>query len=185
MSKLRNILNDKDNQLEDDKKSLHERLNQEKQDKIKAENEINILTSTLKIVNEKEIHLEEELRETREKVAELQELKQQTFTNLQETQKKFDESKNQVDRSEALKVSLTENIKQLEVENQTLTAEANQIESKNKHLETNLLNVKYELDSQKIKITSLQNENRDFDEQIGYWQSRYDDLQGMHSKKRV
>ena len=40
-------------------------------------------------------------------------------------------------------------------------------ESKNKHLESNLLNAKYEIDSQKIRISSLQNENRDFEEQIG------------------
>ena len=71
----------------------------------KTENEIDVLTSTLKIANAKEIQLQEELRDTREKVDELQEFKQQNILNLRDKQKKLDESKLQIERLEHIKGS--------------------------------------------------------------------------------
>ena len=182
VSKLRHLLSDKDNQIDDDKKSLLDRLNQEKQTRVKSENEIDVLTSTLKIANAKEIQLQEELRDTREKVDELQEFKQQNIFNLRDTQKKLDESKLQIERLEHIKISLNENVQILESEKQSLSTEVNQFESKTQILEHKLYETRQEIDTQKLKYSSLFNENRDFEEQIGYWQSRYDDLQGEHSE---
>ena len=176
VSKLRNLLNDKDLQLGDEKKSLQERLNREKQARIQAESEIDVLKSNLKVVNDKEAKVQDELLDVKTKLHEISETKSVAVTNLREIERKWDESKLQIERLEHIKDNLSETIKQYEEEKDALEIENDQGKIKLRNLENALFEANHDLDAHKAKIGSLQGNNHDFEDQISYWQSRHDEL---------
>lgn len=183
--KLRSSITESNEQWEGDKKALGERLSKEREERLNAEAEVDVLNSKLKSALEKEAQLQHDLSDTKQKLDECQMAKHQNTVNLSECEIKLEDHKRQIQRLEQIKISLTESLQQTEVEKQNLESELQTEKSKSAHLDIQLFEAKRDISSQTIKITSLQSECNDLEEQIQYWQSRFDDLTLEHQDLNI
>ena len=130
VSKLRGSLQDRHNQLDQAKSKLIERLEGEKQERLSAENEINVLKSSLKVVTDHEQQLTEQVADLKSKGDFLLEDKQKVLMELRATEKLLEEMQAKHDRAESMKSKLSQTVELLEQDKSQLYEQLEGFKSK-------------------------------------------------------
>ena len=177
VSKLRNSMQDKQNTYDHEKEKLMEKLSLEKQEQINAENETNVLKSTLKLANDREKQMVEQVQDLKLKLDLLTNDKEKTLIELNDTQKKLDDIQAEKDRVENLKVKLNETVQLLQDEKQKLTFDLEQIKMKSKNQEEIHFYTQDELNELKITHDKLLIEFEDVEKQGQHWKNQYNEVQ--------
>jgi rootletin len=185
VSKLRGLLQEKANQLEDDQKSLNTLLLKEKQSKINAETEADMLKASMRMANEKTANLQNELSEVKRNLQSVDNAKGQAQLELRDAEQRLEESRLQAERLDHIKTSLQEAVLLLEEEKTDLTRDLSEVKSKASQLEDTVFRVKHDLESSNGQYERLNNENADLEEQLQQWQSQYQDLQSEYRQLEV
>ena len=177
VSKLRASLQDRHNQLDQAKAKLLERLEVEKQERLSAENEINVLKSSLKVATDAEQQLNEQVHDLKSKCDFLSEDKQKVALQLRETEKQLEEIQAKHERVEHMKIKLSETVQLLEEDKLQLVTDCEQIKSKLKHHEENHYFVQEDLSDLQSKHDKLQLEHEELKEEKQHWKSQCQELQ--------
>ena len=177
VSKLRGSLQDRHNQLDQAKAKLLERLEVEKQERLSAENEINVLKSSLKVATDAEQQLNEQVHDLKSKCDFLSEDKQKVALQLRETEKQLEEIQAKHERVEHMKIKLSETVQLLEEDKLQLVTDCEQIKSKLKHHEENHYFVQEDLSDLQSKHDKLQLEHEELKEEKQHWKSQCQELQ--------
>ena len=131
-------------------------MDKEKQDKIKAETETDVVKASMKAALDRENKLIQELTEVRNKLAETADAKISASNHLNEVQKKYEESQTENIRLESIKKTLNETINQLEESKNILETETDQLRIKIRDLENAHLELNHDFESQRARLDQFQ-----------------------------
>ena len=185
ISKLQSLLQDKSDVYEDEKSILTVNLNKEKQEKINAENEVVMLKSTLKVTNDKIAQLNIEVQDTKLQLDEINDSKKNALLNLNDTEKRLEESKLQNERLDQIKTNLNETIKDLDDEKASLETDLKNSKSRSRQIEDNLHNANQDIETLRNKCHLIETDNQELEDQVNYWQSQHQDLLNDHRELEV
>ena len=180
ISKLQSLLQDKSDEFEGEKSILTVNLNKEKQEKINAENEVVMLKSTLKVTNDKIAQLNIEFQDTKIQLDEINDSKKNALLNLNDTEKRLEESKLQNERLDQIKTNLNETIKDLDDEKAALETDLKNSKSRSRQIEDNLHNANQDIETLRNKCHLIETDNQELEDQVNYWQSQHQDLLNDH-----
>ena len=177
VSKLRGSLQDRHNQLDQAKAKLLERLEVEKQERLSAENEINVLKSSLKAATDAEQQLNEQVTDLKSKCDFLSEDKQKVALQLRETEKQLEELQAKHGRVEQMKIKLSDTVQLLEEDKLQLVSDCDQIKSKLKHHEENHYLVQQDYFDLQSKQDKLRLEHEELEEDNQHLKGQCQELQ--------